>query len=272
MLVHGVKIGLRATQPDILDHITPVLPPGWKPVRADVVHKLYSIIAGGADPASRVRRFHMVYSDYVRIARTMDLADMWRHVARDVSLWTAMLAPHRVFLHAGVVGWRGRALLLPGRTLAGKSTLVAALVKQGATYYSDEWAVLDAQGRVHPFARPLSIRHPADQGGGESSVSVESIGGRAGKSPLPVGLVVMTNFDPRKRWAPRPLSAAEGALAMVEHAVQMDRDPPRVLGTLRQIVSRAPVLASARSQADDVVADLLGRLDSAAAHRVGARP
>jgi hypothetical protein len=31
---------------------------------------------------------------------------------------------------------------------------VAELVRAGATYYSDEFAVLDSRGRVHPFPRP----------------------------------------------------------------------------------------------------------------------
>ena len=57
----------------------------------------------------------------------------------------------RVFVHAGVVGWKGHAIVIPGRSRSGKTTLVAELVKAGAEYYSDEFAVLDAEGRVHPF-------------------------------------------------------------------------------------------------------------------------
>ena len=32
------------------------------------------------------------------------------------------------------------------------------MVRAGATYYSDEYAVIDDTGLVHPFARPLGIR------------------------------------------------------------------------------------------------------------------
>jgi len=76
----------------------------------------------------------------------------------DLQLYVAEMAPRRLFVHAGVVGWRGQAIIIPGRTFTGKTTLVAALVKAGATYYSDEYAVLDVRGRVHPYARPLGIR------------------------------------------------------------------------------------------------------------------
>ena len=61
-------------------------------------------------------------------------------------------------MHAGVVGWKGWALVLPGKSGAGKTTLVAELIRAGATYYSDEYAVLDERGRVHPYARPLAVR------------------------------------------------------------------------------------------------------------------
>ena len=60
-------------------------------------------------------------------------------------------ARNRIFIHAGVVGWQGRAIVIPGRSFSGKSTLVAALLQAGATYYSDEFAVLDGRGYVHPF-------------------------------------------------------------------------------------------------------------------------
>jgi len=71
-------------------------------------------------------------------------------VSRYIALW----ARRRVFVHAGVVAWQGRAVLIPGRTLSGKSWLVRALVRAGAEYYSDEFAVLDARGRVHPYPLP----------------------------------------------------------------------------------------------------------------------
>ena len=46
-----------------------------------------------------------------------------------------VLAEHavdRIFLHCGVIAIDGRALLLPGRSFAGKTTLTAALVRAGA--------------------------------------------------------------------------------------------------------------------------------------------
>ena len=65
-----------------------------------------------------------------------------------------------MFVHAGVVAVDGRALLLPGGSFTGKTTLVAALLRAGAQYGSDEYAVLDEAGLVLPaYPRPLSIRN-----------------------------------------------------------------------------------------------------------------
>ncbi len=94
----------------------------------------------------------------------------------------AEYAPEFVFVHAGVVAWQGRALLLPGVSHAGKSTLVAELVRAGATYYSDEFALLDSHGRVHPFARDLRIRRPGKPD--QTSVPVTHLKGRAGTQAL----------------------------------------------------------------------------------------
>ncbi len=88
----------------------------------------------------------------------MDLEQVMRALESDLQITVALNAKNRLFVHAGVVGWRSQAILIPGRTFSGKSTLVEALVRAGATYYSDEFAVLDSKGRVHPYTRPLSLR------------------------------------------------------------------------------------------------------------------
>ena len=48
-----------------------------------------------------------------------------------------------------------RAILLPGGALTGKRTLVAELVRAGCTRYSDDYAVLDAEGLVNCTSGPL---------------------------------------------------------------------------------------------------------------------
>jgi hypothetical protein len=71
----------------------------------------------------------------------------------------ALRAPTtRVHVHAAVASLGDRAVLLPGQSGAGKTTLVAALVLAGFRYLSDEVAAVDPEDlRVHPYPRPLAL-------------------------------------------------------------------------------------------------------------------
>lgn len=97
---------------------------------------------GGEGPRPGVRRLHLVYAGGARIARARELDEALRALESDLQLHVAVRSRRFVFVHAGVVGWRGRAILLPGRSHSGKSTLVAALLEEGAAYYSDEYALI----------------------------------------------------------------------------------------------------------------------------------
>jgi len=198
-----------------------------------------------------VRRFHLLYADGARLARTVDEAAALDALQGDVRLFFAEKARDRVFVHAGAVAWNGRALLVPGRSFSGKSTLVAALVKAGATYYSDEYAVLDRHGRVHPFPTPLSLRPSADGAPPDAAAL------RPGRRPLPVGLVLVTEYRPSVRPRLRPLSRGQGVLALLAHTVPARSRPAESLAALRRAVAGAAVMAGARGEADELAQVLL---------------
>src|SRR5262249_9670280 len=151
----------------------------------------------------------LVYVNGALLTRHSTLPEGLRAFGADVQLYVAEMAPERVFVHAGVVGYRGRGILLPGRSFAGKSMLVRELVRAGAQYYSDEYAVLDAAGGVHPYPRPLSIRNERTTDATTHPVDSGSV--RAGDGPLPVGLVVMSEFRTGGEWRPQPLSPGRAA-------------------------------------------------------------
>ncbi len=174
----------------------------------------------------------------------------------NLQIFTAALAKNRIFVHAGVVGWRGRAIVIPGTSFSGKSTLVVELVRAGATYYSDEYAVFDRRGRVHPYARSLSIREDAT--GQTERLPVGSLGGVAGVEPLPVGLVVASTYKPGAHWRPRKLSPGHAILALLSHTLPARRQPRMSLEVLQRAVKRARVVKSSRGEARDVVDSILG--------------
>lgn len=253
-----MRIGILANEPSVLPKLNPYLPPGWKEDRAPVVDRLYTVMTGSitGDAGESNAPLVMIYQDTDIIAATDSIESAGEFMEADLQFYIAEAARNRIFVHAGVVGWKGQAILLPGRTFAGKTSLVAELVRAGAVYYSDEFAPIDRKGIVHPFARPLSIRGSAT----EKPVKqvVEELGGRAGKKPLPVGLVVVTHYREGAHWRPRRLSPGHGILELLAHTVPARSQPDVVLSTLQAIVARASVWKGVRGDAKEVAQLILG--------------
>lgn len=259
LIAYGVRVGIRVNDPGLLPRVAAHLPPGWRPAPSPRVEYLFSLLAGGSGPRPNVRRFNLLYGNASRLGRSMDLDEIIEALESYLQLYIAETARRRVFVHAGVVGWRGRAVIMPGRSHSGKSTLVAAMVRAGAVYYSDEFAVLDAAGLVHPYPRPLSLR---DRDTGKATrYRVESLGGIAGVHPLPVGLVIVSMYKPGVAWRPRRLSVGHGVLALLANTVSARRQPAVALATLRQVAARATMVKSGRGEADEVAPLLIRYLE-----------
>jgi len=256
---YGLRIGVRFNRPEAVKCILDYLPPDSRLTRSTLVERLYSFVVGGDEGRDKIQRFHLVYGNDLRIARSLDLEYGLRSFESDLQFFVAEEAPRRVFVHAGAVAWRGRAVVIPGKSFSGKTTLVAELVKAGAVYYSDEYAVLDAQGLVHPYARPLAIRR--DRTRESQKHSVESLGGKRGRTPLPVGLVVVTEYRPGARWRPRRLSPGQGALALLNNSVSIKSRPEASFPVLKQTAMRSRFLKSRRGEAQEVADLILSELE-----------
>src|SRR6266566_1439582 len=256
---YGVRIGIRSNDPAALDRVCRHLPSEWENASSSVVDRVYSILIGGEGPRAGVRHLNLLYGDHVQLARSLDLDLVFETLESDLRLFVAELAKHRVFVHAGVVGWKGKAIVIPGRSYSGKSTLVAELVRAGATYYSDEYAVLDSRGRVHPFSKPLELREEGEFR--QTKITAVELGGQSGTKPLPVGLVLMTQFKSGARWRPRKLTAGKGVLEMLFNTVSARRSPAKALATLQRVATQADMLKGVRGDARKVVFALLERLE-----------
>lgn len=264
-LSYGVRAGIRTNDPEIMGRLLERLPPLWKPASSPVVDVLYSVRVGGEGPRSNVRRFNLLYGNLEKLARTLDLDEVLERLESDLQMYVAEFSPSRIFVHAGAVGWRGKAIVIPGLSYSGKSTLVAELVRAGATYYSDEYAVFDSRGRVHPYPRPLGIReNPVEL---PKKYSVERLGGSAGAKPLPLGLVVSTYYTPGAKWRPRLLTPGQGALALLKNTVPARRQPEASLNALQQAMIKASVIKSNRGEAREAVKHILNFLDNQASTR-----
>jgi hypothetical protein len=171
------------------------------------------------------------------------LCDVLRWLEADVRIFVAERRKDLLFVHAGVVGWRGHGIILPGRDASGKTTLVRSLVEAGATYYSDSFAVFDREGRVHPY--------PTSLGNGIEVCGVD---------PLPSSLIVATMFVRDAGWSPRRLSPDCAMLVLFANAVATHPLPGNALSTLRKVSSGAACLEGPRGEAEEIADAVLSEL------------
>ena len=240
ILSYGVRIRIRTNQPEILSQLDEYFPPLWKPSTAKNFDRLFSL---------KIGRTHELFEADERGAKSRSLKIVLEDLERRIKMYVAEMARRRVFVHAGVVAWQGRAIVIPGRSYSGKTSLVAALVRAGATYYSDEYAVLDLQGRVHPYPQPLAIRQPDKFT--QKKYPAAEIGGVTGTKPLRVSLVIVSNYQAGARWRPKKISVGQGVLELLNNTVPARRKPKVVLSVLQQAVTGAIILKCSRGEAKE---------------------
>src|SRR5690606_30177775 len=131
-----------------------------------------------------------------------------------------------VFIHAGVVEWRGKAIVIPGRSAQGKTTLVSELIRAGAGYMSDEFAILDGDGFVHPFDRDLAVRSPEL---GFENVPPARFGGDKRLEPIRAGMLLLTEFVQNGEWAPKRISVGSGILEAIPQVIPVSFNTEFVL-------------------------------------------
>ena len=257
---YGVKLGIRVNPSEALALLPAYLPPRWHLAASPYVDYLCSLILGGTCTVRGASRYYRLYSGPTRIVRTLDGEEMWQQLASTLDFHVALLAPHWVFVHAGVVAWHDQAIVIPGRSHSGKTTLVKALVEAGATYYSDEYAVLDSDGAVHPYPRPLNIRQCAGERG--IATPVEEIGGNVGHGALRVGWILNTTYRVGSQWRPKPIASEHAFLRLFDNTVIAKLHPERVFPVLRNVVCRSRALRGKRGEAKEVAERLLTSIDA----------
>lgn len=166
-----------------------------------------------------------------------------------------------VFVHAGVVGWKGQAIMFPGFSYKGKTSLVMELVRLGAEYYSDEFAIINQEGLVVPFPKFLSVRGIIDDRK-QVDISVAEIGGVIGNSPIPIGMVLITEYKPNAVWKPKELSKAKGLLEIISHATPFTHNPEKTLRALEKSLEHAKIMKSFRGEASVTAKKILQLIEA----------
>ena len=153
----GAEIGVRCNDVAVLAQLERRFSLAWSIRRCgnDTVEHLYSLKVGAPARRPGVRNYHLVHAGTAQIARTLDLEEAVRALEQSLLGDLGFMAQDGLFLKAGVCVSQGAALVITGESGAGTSTLLDALVRQGATYYSDAYAVINDEGLVCPFSVPF---------------------------------------------------------------------------------------------------------------------
>ena len=242
---YGVPIELRASDAELLGALWQVVPPSASITGPAADATTYALVAANGA--------YLLSVDRRRIAESVRLDEILALLESALHFQVAVAARPRLFVHAGVVGWNGGAIVLPGRTHAGKSSLVAALVRAGATYYSDEYAVLGEDGLVYPFARALGMR---DETGRTRRVDPLTIGD-VGAVPLPVTRVIATRHVAGGDWRVAPMSPGETVLALLDNTLAARSRPADALRILAAVARRASGFRGHRGDATAAVEQIL---------------
>jgi len=177
----------------------------------------------------------------------------------DLHHWLATYTRGYLFVHAGCVSWRHRAIVIPGRSHAGKTTLTRALVEAGATYYSDDYAVVAPDGSIWPFPRRLYVRpitadppHRIDPVDANWSV---------GTAPIRAAVVAEVTFDRDAGWNIERLTHGMGALSLLDNTVAARERPEDSLRMMTNVMDRAIAIKGTRDDAEPSTRRLLALVD-----------
>jgi hypothetical protein len=157
-------------------------------------------------------------------------------------------------VHAGAVLLGDRALLFPGASHSGKSSLVAELLRQGAICYSDEYALIDSEGLVHAYPRPLLLRNGGRE---QTAVLPIELNARVASSPAKVGWILSLQYEAEGSWNIQEVSQGQGLLSLLQNTPHVLADSPHIVGSFRRAAAGARCFEGQRGDWSDAVSRIM---------------
>jgi len=256
---YGVKLSFRSNSSEALE------------VLSERLHRIlpycHTVVPGAVDE----HRFTLVWNKSGRDSLYENGVPELLRKKRDeilerldsrIRLTVAEFAVEHVFIHAGVVLWKGKAIVLPGRSYAGKSTLTSALVERGAVYYSDEYAIITKAGMVVPFLKPLTLR--TGLAGGRTTFPTKGHLDEAAGLPASVALVIFTTYKNASKWRPKRLSKANGVFELIKDSISVRQNPVLTIEALKRMSLTAAFFKSRRGEAKQIAGQILDMCETTA--------
>lgn len=258
-VAYGVRVRVRASSEALVAGVHAVLPPTVRPAAAVPAAFEVALRGSGRCPCGAHHPLAEAWLNGALFEQGGRLEPLLASIGAAMKVRVAEYAPRVTFVHAAVVSWRGVAIVIPAVSGAGKTTLTAELLRHGAIYCSDEFAVIGPDGLVRPYPQPLGMRAPgsAEQVG----VAAAAFGARTARAPLPIAVVALIRFAKGRRWQVASLTPARAVLEILGHTVSTRRRPARTLGALEAACRGAVLLQGVRGDARDAAARLLALVE-----------
>jgi hypothetical protein len=190
----------------------------------------------------------------------------------------ALGGSEHLILHAGGVEHGGIGVALPGAMEAGKTTLVAGLVRAGLGYLSDEAVAVDRQSlRIHPYPKPLSVDRgawflfpelephvdlPTDTYKKDQwQVAPRDIRPDPLGQPCSVAVIVFPRYEEGLATSIQPLGRAEALVELAKNTYKFDVQGAPALDVLADVVRPADCYRLAGGDLDAAVAAVIDLLD-----------
>ena len=206
----------------------------------------------------RVGGCYRLTVDSVQVFTTADSAELVLEVLKAIDeAVICRLRPLKA-VHAGAVALENRAILIPGSTHAGKSSIVAELLRRGATLLSDEYALIDTAGQVHSYPRPILLR---DSRMKRSPVLPAELGSDYANEPVRVGWILALQYRPSSDWSIREVPQSEALMILLRNTPHSLIESPEMVESFAHTVSSARCFAGYRGdskQSADQILQLIG--------------
>lgn len=216
----------------------------------------------------------------MRVCRRGELSDSLSRVLLCQAMSFVLAAHAREGLHASAVDVHGRAVLVSGRSGAGKSTIAAALCRAGGRLLTDDLAAIRLADGEQPVVEPHSGKiwlwrevagrmFGAEAGEEHNRIHKVAVPTRPVSEAVPIGAIYVLGFRAGEPTFADPVHGKHALGALIGSLFNLVVRTPQRLGMqfrlLGEVLDRVPVVPlwweAGPDHADAVAAEIIRRLE-----------
>ncbi|MCW5698394.1 MAG: hypothetical protein KIT00_00980 [Rhodospirillales bacterium] len=253
-----LTIGIRSDNTQVVDAVIQRLPSCWQQGEPQTFDAVFELTQNRGESGAGAVDAWTLSMDGKMLLCTADEALLLRSFENALHLAVSAYSRRYVFVRAGVVRHGETVIVLPGKDGCGKTMLVSALLRAGASYFSDAFAVFDPNGLAHPYPVPLTVTATPD--GDPESVAVSyqhHYQPPPAPGPCAIGLIATLDYRPGASWRVDASTPKEAAVALLSNSLFVGAAPERSLRAIAAACVGIDALKGERGDADDAARRLL---------------